>query len=50
MALGLALAGLMTVPSADTASGGVELRNSDVTPFASQKVGGGVWEYGTSEK
>ncbi|QKG84708.1 bacteriocin [Kroppenstedtia pulmonis] len=37
----------MIVPSADAASSGVELKNSDVTPFASKKVGGGVWEYGT---
>ncbi|MFD1435860.1 lactococcin 972 family bacteriocin [Kroppenstedtia eburnea] len=30
-------------------SGGVELTNSDVTPFASKKVGGGTWEYGTKK-
>lgn len=50
---GLALVGVMSVSSVDAAetgtSGGVELTNQDVTPFASKKVGGGTWEYGTKK-
>lgn len=52
VALGLVVAGMLTVSSADAASGGVEITNSDVTPFASKKVdnGLGVWEYGVKNK
>lgn len=50
--MGLVVAGMLTVSSADAASGGVEITNSDVTPFASKKVdnGLGVWEYGVKNK
>jgi hypothetical protein len=42
--LGIALVGLMAVSPADAASGGVEVTNETVTPFA--QAGGGTWTYG----
>ncbi|WP_369126361.1 lactococcin 972 family bacteriocin [Paludifilum halophilum] len=37
----------VAAPSADAASGGVELTSDKVTAFGSKKVGGGTWSYGT---
>ncbi|QTD42770.1 lactococcin 972 family bacteriocin [Sporosarcina sp. Te-1] len=35
---------------ANTKGGGIALTNEQITPFASQKVDGGTWSYGTSTK
>lgn len=39
--------GITALATDNATSGGVEISNEQITPFKSQNVGGGTWDYGT---